>query len=259
MAKPLHRARVAQVRHDLPGVVSIDVEPGDLPARDSVDDHVKIVLPPPGAPWSTPMPDPLPQDAPAALLRTYTRRRVGADGSWGIDVLLLDHDGPGRRWALGVRPGDPIDVRGPGGHFAMPEHPGTVWMVGDEVAMPAIANALEALPADAHAEVVLVRGAVDYPLPHHDGARITRVEPSVSGITLVDAVRSLPTPTGDLLAFVHGQAAMVRPLRHHLRVERGLPRDRVLLSAYWFAGRDADDWRRIKPAFVASMEAESGD
>jgi len=75
---------------------------------------------------------------------------------------------------------------------------------------------------------------------------------------IVATVQGLDLPQ-NTHAFVHGEAAMVRPMRRHLRLERGLPRDRIHPSAYWFAGRDADGWRAIKQDFNRSMDAESGD
>lgn len=258
MPKPLHRARVTAVFHDIPGVTSIDFAPGLAP-RSHVDDHVKILLPPPGAPYRSPVPIPAP-GSPAPLLRTYTRRRYDpATGAWGIDVLDLGHGGPGSAWAGSVRPGDEVTVRGPGGHWQMPEHPGTVWMVGDAVAMPAISNALEALPAGSRAVVLLEGGGRSYPLPERPEARIVDIPVTSGGSALVDAVRRLRTPDQPWWAFAHGQAEMIRPLRRHLRIERGLARERLLLSAYWIAGRDAEGWRGMKPEFNRAMEAESGD
>ncbi len=260
MSKPLHQVRVAAISRAVPDIVSIDFEPGGLAARTHVDDHIKILLPPAGADYAVPVPLELPGDAAAPLLRTYTRRRFDpATGAWGIDVFLFSHTGPGSRWATSLKVGDVATVRGPGGHWQMPAHPGTVLMVGDTVALPAISNALEALPADASAIVLVEEGPHDYPLPSHPGARIITVGRSRGGEALVDAVRGLDTPAGPWWAFVHGQGDMVRPLRRHLRLERGLPKDRLHLSAYWISGRDAEAWRAIRPDFNKAMVAESGD
>lgn len=249
MSKPMHEVRVAAISRELPGIVSIDFEAGGLPPRSCVDDHVKIVLPPAEG-----------DDAARPQLRTYTRRRVDPDGGgWGIDVLLFPHGGPGSRWATSLSVGDAVTVRGPGGHWQMPEHPGTVLMVGDPVAQPAIANALEALPTGASAIVLLEQGPHTYPLPARPGVRIVMVPSSPGGAALVEAVRDLETPSGPWSAFVHGQADMIRPLRRLLRLERGLPKDHLHLSAYWISGRDAEAWRAMKSDFNRQMIADSGD
>ncbi|MGK2309665.1 siderophore-interacting protein [Cutibacterium sp. V947] len=128
--------------------------------------------------------------------------------------------------------------------------------VADAVALPAVANALAALPESARATVVLVDGHHHYPLPGDDRITIVTVPRDLAGI--VATVGDLDLPA-DVHAFVHGEAAMVRPMHRHLRLERGLPKERVQLSAYWFAGRDADGWRAMKQDFNRSMAAESGD
>ncbi|GEM_PF-71667 len=277
MSKPMHQVRVAAISKDLPGIISIDFD-GDLLDADGgrtaaphssrleprrcVDDHVKIVLPGPDGQAGADSPE---ASGPSGsgtspLLRTYTRRRYDpATGAWGIDIFVFPHGGPGSSWAAGLAVGDVVTVRGPGGHWQLPADPGTVLMVGDPVAQPAIANALEALPQGARAIVLLEEGPHRYPLPERPGAEIQMVPSSPGGSALVEAVRRVPTPAGPWWAFVHGQADMVRPLRRHLRVERGLPKDHMNLSAYWISGGDAEAWRAMKSAFNRQMIADSGD
>ena len=258
MVKVQRLARVREVRHDIPNVISIDFEPCDMPPITSVDDHVKIALPSDGSDLRTPV-----SNDSHPLLRTYTRRRWSDDGSWGIDVLQFGpetkadaHDGPGSQWSKIVEPGDEVAVRGPGGHWQMPSDLTHLLAVADAVALPAVANTLAALPESARATVVLVDGHHHYPLPEND--HITIVPTPRDPVGIVATVRGLALPD-DVHTFVHGEAAMVRPMRRHLRLERGLPRERVQLSAYWFAGHDADGWRAMKQDFNRSMEAESGD
>ncbi|WCC81203.1 siderophore-interacting protein [Cutibacterium equinum] len=138
----------------------------------------------------------------------------------------------------------------------MPSDLTHVLAVADAVALPAVANTLASLPESARATVVIVEGHHIYPLPDNDRVTIVTAPRDPEGIFAT--VRDLDLPR-DTHAFVHGQAAMVRPMRRHLRLERGLPKERVHLSAYWFAGRDADGWRAMKKDFNRSMEAESGD
>ena len=259
MAKNQCLARIREVRHDIPDVISIDFEPCGMPPITSVDDHIKIVLPSDGSDLRQPVRD----DAVQPLLRTYTRRRWFEDGSWGIDVLQFGpesgaeaHRGPGTQWSQTVQPGDQVAVRGPGGHWQIPDDISHLLAVADAVALPAVANALAALPKSAEATVVRVDGHHDYPLAPNDRTTLVTAPHDPEGI--VAAVCDLDLPAS-AHAFVHGEAAMVRPMRRHLRIERGLPKDRVQLSAYWFAGRDADGWRAMKQDFNRSMEAESGD
>lgn len=63
-------------------------------------------------------------------------------------------------------------------------------------------------------------------------------------------------PDGDVRAFVHGNAEMIKDLRRFLLVEQGLPRDRVSISGYWRTGQKEDAWQAGKGDFVAQMERE---
>lgn len=264
MSKEQRLVRVHDVRHEIPHVISIDFEPCGMPPITSVDDHVKVVLPPDRS-------DPRHDDDSVSkpLLRTYTRRRWFEDGRWGIDVLQFGpetgaaaHDGPGTQWSRTVQPGDEVVVRGPGGHWQMPDDLTHLLVVADAVALPAVANTLAVLPRSAVATVILAGGHHDYPLTADERFTVVRVPRNPDGshdsASVMSTVRELELPD-DVHAFVHGEATMVRSVRRHLRLQRNLTKDHVHLSAYWFAGRDADGWRAIKKDFNQSMEAESGD
>ena len=54
---------------------------------------------------------------------------------------------------------------------------------------------------------------------------------------------ALPVPEG-----------FVAELRRLLRVERGLPRDRLSISGYWRIGADEEGWRAAKAAWNAAAE-----
>ncbi|MDN6427501.1 MAG: hypothetical protein L0K25_09970, partial [Acidipropionibacterium jensenii] len=99
MAKSIQQVRVTAVTRQVPGVVSIDFEPGGLSPRVFVDDHVKILLPPRGASYDSPVPLPAPT-GPAPLRRTYTRRRydpaTGAVLIGGGDGMLSTGESTGR-------------------------------------------------------------------------------------------------------------------------------------------------------------------
>jgi NADPH-dependent ferric siderophore reductase len=163
-------------------------------------------------------------------------------------------------WAARLRPGDPVRFVGPGGGYA--PSPDADWhlMVGDESALPAIAAALERLPAGAPAKVFLEvdgpadelalhsRGAVELCWLHRGARRV--------GDALVAAVRDLDFPPGAVHAFVHGEATFVKELRRLLRIERGVPREMLSISGYWRLGMDDEGWRASKPEWKRQVEAE---
>ena len=122
--------------------------------------HLKLLFPAPGedAP-SLPEfgPDGLrfPDGQPRPVMRTFTPRRFDP-GTATLQVDFVLHDeGPASAWARQARVGQRLAVAGPGGRMPLTLGPGRWIVAGDESAIPAIGTLLEALPADAVAEVLL--------------------------------------------------------------------------------------------------------
>lgn len=210
---------------------------------------VRVLLPSPGAdelvvPTWTGNEFLLP-DGRRPILRTFTPRRVDPDaGELAVDVVLHD-GGVASAWAATAGAGAPGAVSGPGrGYTVDPEAPGFV-LVGDETAIPAIAQLLEAIPRTAtvqvHVEVAAPEGRVD--LPDHPRAAVEwhdLADPTDPGAAMVAAVRELTIGPEDRI-WVAGEAASVQRIRRHLFDERAIPRARATVRGYWKRGRTGDD------------------
>jgi NADPH-dependent ferric siderophore reductase len=197
------------------------------------------------------------------VMRAYTIRAFAA-GAMTIDFVVHGDEGIAGPWAAAASPGDTLEFVGPGGEWS--PRPAADWhlFVGDESALPAMASGLERLLAsqpDAKALVFAeVATASDrYPLPSGPGVDVTWVhrEGARYGEPLTAAVLGARWLGGDVEAFVHGNAEMVRPLRRYLLREREVPRERVSISGYWRAGFDDEGWRAVKREFNAAMEADT--
>jgi NADPH-dependent ferric siderophore reductase len=147
---------------------------------------------------------------------------------------------------------------GPGGAYA--PDPGADWhlLAGDESALPAIARALETLPAGA-----LAHAFVEVSGPQEEQKIDSDVEvvwlhrgDRPVGQALLEAVRALEFPQGRPHAFVHGEAGFVKELRRLLRVERQIPREDLSVSGYWRLGHNEDGWQASKREWNARIEAE---
>lgn len=199
------------------------------------------------------------------VTRTFTVR--GYDETTGeltIDFVVHGDGGIAGAWAARAAPGDEITLQGPGGGYTPETTAAWHLFVGDASALPAIAVALQRLPAGALAHVVL---AVDGPdeqqhLPTAATAHIRWLHSTDSAAEdLLVAVRALEFPTGAVDAFVHGEAAAVRAVRRHLLTERGVPRAALSASGYWKRGRTDEGWRADKPDWkrlAALDEAPAG-
>lgn len=196
------------------------------------------------------------EELPIELLpsvRTYSIRRfdLGSGAIW-VDFVVHGSAGVAGPWADGAEPGDPLVLMGIGGGYA--PDPDTDWhlLAGDDAALPAIASALEAMPADAQGVALLeVDGDADHlDLATPEGIEVrwlhrNGAEPGTTTL-LADAVRAVPWRDGRVQVFAHGERGAMKSLRPYLTDERGLDRAQLSLSAYWAHGRIEDTFQAEK-------------
>ena len=236
-------------------------------AADTCTDHyVKLLFGPPGVTYPAPFDlERIRAEFPREqwpVTRTYTVRGWDAEHrELTLDFVIHGDEGLAGPWALRVRPGETLRFTGPGGAYAPDTDADWHLLVGDESALPAIARALETLPAGSLAHAfVEVSGPeeeqkIDSPAEVvwlHRGDRPV-------GAALLGAVRALEFPEGRLHAFVHGEAGFVKELRRMLRVERQIPREDLSISGYWRLGHNEDGWQASKREWNARIEAEQED
>ncbi|MFF5262230.1 siderophore-interacting protein [Actinomadura viridis] len=266
--RPLHTGTVLRTERLTPHLIRV-VLGGDglagFAAGEFTDHYVKLLFPRPGVGY----PEPFDMERIRAELpreqwpatRTYTVRAWDPEAvELTIDFVHHGDEGLAGPWAAAARPGDPLRFQGPGGAYAPRRDVGWHLLVGDESALPAIGASLERLPEGTPARVFVEVGErgeeLELSTPaeaeivwlYRDGAPV--------GDALVRAVEELEFPDGDVHAFVHGEANFVKRLRRHLRVERGLPMDRLSISGYWRRGRDEDGWQSSKREWNRRVEEE---
>ena len=183
------------------------------------------------------------------LTRTYTvrdwdpeRRRLT------VDFVVHGDTGVAGPWALGAQVGDAIQFVGPGGAYVPNPEVGWHVFVGDESALPAIAASLERVPTGATAHAVIQVPAPGHRIPLACAGALRIEWRDGSGEQeILEAVRALEFPAeGSVQAFVHGEATMVRVVRRHLLLERGLALEALSASGYWKRDRTEDGWREDK-------------
>ncbi|MGA5299428.1 siderophore-interacting protein [Nucisporomicrobium flavum] len=268
--RPARTGAVTRVEQLTPHMVRIVVGgPGlaDLQAGEFTDHYVKVLFPQPGVDYPEPFDlgairETMPRET-WPLVRTYTVRRWRPEVPelW-LDFVVHGDEGVAGPWASRARVGDPVRFTGPGGGYAPDAAAGWHLFAGDESAVPAIAAALEALPAGARAYAFLevADAGEEQKLETAADAEITwlhRRDRPV-GEALVAAVHALNWPSGDVHAFVHGEATFVKELRRLLRVEKAIPPARLSISGYWRRGLNEDGWQSTKREWNQQVEAEQG-
>ncbi|MFE0453977.1 siderophore-interacting protein [Streptomyces sp. NPDC058914] len=235
----------------------------DFAADTCTDHYVKLLFGPEGVTYPEPFDlervrTEFPRDQ-WPVTRTYTVRHWDAEHrELTLDFVLHGDEGLAGPWAARVQPGETVRFMGPGGAYA--PDPGADWhlLAGDESALPAIAAALESLPAGAVAHAFIeVAGPEEEQKIDSDVEVVWlhRGDRPV-GERLVEAVRALEFPEGRLHAFVHGEAAAVKELRALLRVGHRIPREDLSISGYWRLGHNEDGWQASKREWNARVEAE---
>lgn len=225
------------------------------------DHYVKLLLPPAGAPYAAPFDQAtikaeLPREQ-WPRVRTFTVRDFDAAGRrLTIDFVVHGDAGFAGPWAARARPGDRLQLMGPGGAYA--PDPDAPWhlMAGDASVLPAIGASLARVPAGVPVFVVV---EVDGP---EDELELTtpgdlRLQWVASGEdALLDAVRALELPAGFGHCFVHGEATAVRLVRRHLLLERGVDPGRLSASGYWKRSRSDEQWRADKADWLRQAELD---
>lgn len=265
--KSLARLRVLRTEWLTPGMIRV-VAGGDgiadFTPNGFTDSYVKMVFPASGVEY----PEPFDMRRIRAELpreqwprtRTYTVRHFDPEaGELSLDIVYHGDHGLAGPWVARLEPGDEVWLLGPGGKYAPRAEADWHLLVGDESALPAIAAALEAMPAGApvHAFIEVADGAEHQPLSSKADLRLHWVHRD-GGEDITAAVRGLNAPDGEMHAFVHGEAGFVRDIRRHLLDDRGVSRDRLSASGYWRRGKEDEQWRAEKARENAEQEA-SGD
>lgn len=193
-----------------------------------------------------------PEDMP--VIRTYTIHSIDQQrGTLAIDFVVHGHEGLAGPWAESARAGDPLSFSGPGGGFVPspdPEVPRL--LLGDDSALPAVAAALEAMPASARGVALVEVDGLDdeQELTPPAGVDVRWLHRSATGAgpgeaLLAELGRLAPLgPATEV--FAHGERETMKQVRRILQEGWGLDRRAMSLSAYWARGRAEEAFQAEK-------------
>jgi NADPH-dependent ferric siderophore reductase len=173
--------------------------------------------------------------------RRYTIRNL-ATAARRLDLDVVMHgEGPGAAWASSVAIGDGVEVFGPRGKVVL-AFAGWQLFVGDESAIPAIAEMIGALPVGTPAVAVIEVTDADDEQPISTTGLIDvrwvhrLVTPPGESELLHGAVAAIEIPDADRHAYLFGESRCVRRLRDDLG-GRGLQPHEISAKGYWNLGR----------------------
>lgn len=179
-----------------------------------------------------------------------------------LDFVVHGDRGVAGPWAARAKPGDTLELTGPGGAYAPSVEADWHVMVGDEAALPAIAVSLPRVPAGVPVFAVIEVDGPEHRQPLQSPGDLEVVwvyrsagageDPSLQ----LEALKALSLPDGRGHAFVHGEATTVRLIRRHLVLERGLPAESLSASGYWKLRRTDEQWRAEKREWLAKADAD---
>jgi NADPH-dependent ferric siderophore reductase len=177
-------------------------------------------------------------------LRTFTPLRLDTPGRT-LDLEIVLHDGGAASgWATAAREGDEAAISGPGRGYPIDPDAAGFLLAGDESALPAIGQLLQALPAAKPVQVRIEVAHADarLDLPERPDTTVEWYDLPAGappGDTLVAAVADAGLPAGTRI-WAAGEAAAVQRIRRHLFEDRGLTRSDAWIRGYWKHGRSGD-------------------
>lgn len=181
-------------------------------------------------------------DGRRAPIRTFTPRRLDRERlELSIDIVLHAR-GAASDWARSVRVGDEVAISGPARGYDVDPNKTTYVLAGDETAIPAISQLLEAIPSTAtvqvHVEIADESGRLELPI-HPEATVEWHLSGAEPGAAFAEAVQSIQVSPD--VVWVAGEAAAVQRVRKHLFETRGMDRSAVTARGYWKHGRAATE------------------
>ncbi|MFT4765060.1 MAG: NADPH-dependent ferric siderophore reductase [Oleispira sp.] len=241
---------VSQSQRITPNMQRITLQGQDL-AEFKTDDegsYVKLVFPVEGALSG--------DDNAKVIMRTYTIRKFNPyDLTLEIDFVLHGelgkHSGPASTWAAHTKPGETMQMFGPGKVKAASLEADWFLFAGDMTALPAISCQLEQLPENATGYAVIeINSDQDQQLLQKpEGIDILWVinpHPDIDNTVLSDAVKTLTWLTGTPSIWAACEFSNMRLLRAYFKKDKQVSRNQLYISSYWKSGQSEDKHKIIK-------------
>lgn len=197
------------------------------------------------------------EDSDTPTMRTYS---IGAHnvetGELTVDFALhAASGGLAMDWVMQAKPGDTLEIAGPGPVKMAPAEADWYLIAADMTGLPAALCNLEMLPDTAKGYAVLEipteADKQDVSLP--DGITLHWVinpTPQALNNKLLNKITSLDWHIGAPFVWTACEFDTMRALRSYYRVDRAVDKKSYYLSSYWRAGRTETQHKTDKRKFV---------
>jgi NADPH-dependent ferric siderophore reductase len=262
-----HRAEVVATRRLTPHLLRVELGGDGLRDWSSSgvpDERLVLVLPRPGSrvvARPVTMPDgtqdyPDPDDQPP--MRSYTVRSWDPATQRMLVDFVVHPGGIASTWAQTTRPGDVIYVTEAMGWYRPPADAAWQLLVADLAGLPALARAVEELPAGtrAYALVEVPSQADRLEIPSAADVAWTWLVGSGNDVGpsgLAAALAEFVAPEEPGYVWFAAEASASRAVRKHLRLDRGMTGARCTTLGYWRL--DSERWDARYAEVAPTLEA----
>lgn len=180
-------------------------------------------------------------DGTRPIIRTFTPLDLDHELLEISLEVVLHEGGATSSWVESAGEGDLAAISGPGRGYTIDTTANTYVLAGDETALPAIGQLIDAMPDDMTVDVVVEVRHLDarVDLPERARQAVTWVgadEDAPPGAALVSAMERLEFGIATRI-WAAGEAGAMQRIRRHLRDDRGLDRSHTTVRGYWKHGR----------------------
>lgn len=225
LAPGLALMRLVSVRQRTPGFIRVRISGPEAARFAQGSMHFRLLIPPQGRVpvWPRTAANgrtrwPSGEDTLHRPVYTVAEQR----DDW-VEFDIFAHEGsPTCEWSQSAQPGDEVGILGPGGGWC-PEAE-TLWLFGDETALPAIARMLGLAKGRVRAHI---RAATGDLADLADDPRVSRCDDLLGALAAAGI-----EPAEDLHVWFAGHARDAREARRQLAA-RGLSKRQFTAAAYW--------------------------
>jgi len=191
-------------------------------------------------------------DATNYKMRTYTVRSYDSNKqTLDIDFAIHQPAGPATSWALDVKVGDEIELKGPG-TLKIDSSVGDWYLfAADMSALPAAISVIETLPADAKGyaffEVMDELDKQEFSAPKGIEVKwLIHPHPKEKSSQQLNAIKAIKFLEGTPNVFVAGELSTIREIKHFIKEKEEFKDAISYISSYWKIGLKEEEHKQAK-------------